>query len=118
MKHEDYVRKAKVVRVVDGDTLDIDIDLGFGIQRRERVRLARVDCDERFTEKGKEATAYLNNQFHFVKDVTIQSGKNPRDKYGRYIAEVWNDVGQNISDLLLKEKLAILYGELTVNVLG
>ena len=46
MIRDEYCRAARVHRVLDGDTLDIDIDLGWGLTFRERVRLANVDAPE------------------------------------------------------------------------
>lgn len=87
--------RAAVERVVDGDTLDVDIDLGFGIVMRERVRLAGVDTPEMRTPLGPAARLFVirwiqerspeAEQFPLV----LRSKKpDPRDKYGRYLAEV------------------------------
>ena len=46
MIRDEYCRAARVHRVLDGDTLDIDIDLGWGLTFRERVRLAWRDCQD------------------------------------------------------------------------
>lgn len=118
MKYETYVRKAKVIRVVDGDTLDVELDLGCRVKKQERIRLARINAPERFTEEGKAATGFLRSHFGIVQEITIQTGKNPEDKYGRYIAEIWDDLGRNLSDLLLTENLAVPYEGLKVRVLG
>lgn len=110
--------KAEIVRVVDADTLDLDIDLGFGVTKRERVRLARVDAwevrgEER--EKGliaKDSVIKLAEQHNWECLVRTEQDKG---MYGRYIAEVIFDLYSlaeeqvNLSDYLLKEGHAELY---------
>jgi micrococcal nuclease len=90
---------AKVAKVVDGDTLDLDVDLGFRITHRIRVRLARVDAPEMSTDLGKELKKRMMDEFAGSPDVTIRTNKG--DKYGRWIAEVEVVGGPNLSDWLL-----------------
>ena len=56
-----YHYKAVLVRVIDGDTIDVDIDLGFSLTKKERVRLAVIDTPETITknleEKKKKASS-------------------------------------------------------------
>ena len=56
-----YEYKAKLVRCVDGDTVDFDIDLGFAVFVRARTRLVDVDTPERGQKDYKEATEFLKN---------------------------------------------------------
>ena len=67
-----YEYKIKIIKVVDGDTVDVDIDLGFGVWlHKERVRLYGIDTPESRTrdleEKkyGKAASAYLKEKLNF-----------------------------------------------------
>ena len=98
---EYYVKK--VSKVVDGDTIDVDIDLGFDISFSSRVRLAGIDTPESRTadkmEKalGLEAKAYLKNQIESAKTVVIKTEKmDSSEKYGRILGWVFLD-GSNIS---------------------
>ena len=84
---EYYVKK--VTKVVDGDTIDVDIDLGFDISFSSRVRLAGIDTPESRTrdkmEKalGLEAKAYLKSQIDSAKTIVIKTEKmNSSEKYG------------------------------------
>ncbi len=89
--------KAKVTNVVDGDTIDVDIDLGFYVHRMERVRLyginayeTRLGKDTTAEEKAKglEGKAYLTNLI-LGKEVVLNSFKSDDyEKYGRFLAEV------------------------------
>jgi micrococcal nuclease len=93
---EYYVKK--VSKVVDGDTIDVDIDLGFDISFSSRVRLAGIDTPEsRTTDKmekalGLEAKAYLKHQIESAKAVVIKTEKmDSSEKYGRILGWVFLD---------------------------
>jgi micrococcal nuclease len=103
---EYYVKK--VTKVVDGDTIDVDIDLGFDISFSSRVRLAGIDTPEsRTTDKmekalGLEAKAYLKHEIEAAKSVVIKTEKmDSSEKYGRILGWVFLD-GSSIS---LNEKM-------------
>jgi micrococcal nuclease len=98
---EYYVKK--VTKVVDGDTIDVDIDLGFDISFSSRVRLAGIDTPESRTsdkaEKalGLEAKAYLKHAIDSAKSVVIKTEKmDSSEKYGRILGWVYLD-GDTIS---------------------
>lgn len=97
-----YVFNCTVVKVVDGDTLDCDIDLGLHCHRIERVRLLRVNAPE-MTGASREAGLASKK---FVEDwltgqqVIIKTYKS--DAFGRYLAEVWRTSdGASLNDALL-----------------
>jgi micrococcal nuclease len=98
---EYYVKK--VTKVVDGDTIDVDIDLGFDISFSSRVRLAGIDTPEsRTTDKaekalGLEAKAYLKAAIDSAKSVVIKTEKmDSSEKYGRILGWVYLD-GDTVS---------------------
>lgn len=98
---EYYVKK--VTKVVDGDTIDVDIDLGFDISFSSRVRLAGIDTPEsRTTDKaekalGMEAKAYLKAAIDNAKSVVIKTEKmDSSEKYGRILGWVYLD-GDTVS---------------------
>ena len=103
---EYYVKK--VTKVVDGDTIDVEIDLGFDISFSSRVRLAGIDTPEsRTTDKmekalGLEAKAYLKKEIESAKTVVIKTEKmDSSEKYGRILGWVFLD-GSTVS---LNEKM-------------
>jgi micrococcal nuclease len=103
---EYYVKK--VTKVVDGDTIDVEIDLGFDISFSSRVRLAGIDTPEsRTTDKmekalGLEAKAYLKHEIDYAKSVVIKTEKmDSSEKYGRILGWVFLD-GSTVS---LNEKM-------------
>lgn len=76
-----------VVRVIDGDTIVVDIDLGLHMYRRnEHVRLFGVDCPERNTPEGKVAKARVEELLPVGTAIQLTSEK--LDKYGRMLATV------------------------------
>ena len=96
---DDYVRKAQVVRVVDGDTIDLLVDCGFGIHHKIRTRLKGVNCPE---VRGVEREAGVAaREFVFslsakaLERVLVRTTKYRKGKYGRYLAEIWNRYESN-----------------------
>ena len=99
-----YTYEAKLDRVVDGDTIDLFVDLGFHISHKIRVRLARVDTPPARTEEGKLATQYVIDAFDScLGDCHVVTSKKGR--WGRWIGEIYLTNG-NLSDLLLENELA------------
>jgi micrococcal nuclease len=93
----------KVTNVVDGDTIDVEIDLGFDISFSSRVRLAGIDTPEsRTTNKaekilGLEAKEYVKSKIKDAKDVVIKTEKmDSSEKYGRILGWLFLD-GSKVS---------------------
>ena len=106
--------KCKVTNVVDGDTVDVDIDLGFGVWLRDqRIRLYGIDTPESRTsdpfEKlyGKAATEFLKKWLDGG-DVTIKTSKDGRGKFGRILGELWV-FDTNINKKMIEEHHAVEY---------
>ncbi len=108
-KADRYTYSAKVLRVIDGDTVEADIDLGFHTWRRaERLRLARIDAPEirgGSREKGFAAKKWLSEliegQWLIVRTVADKSGRDSRGSFGRYLVELFYE-GKNLNDELVK----------------
>lgn len=109
-----WTYKAIVKKIVDADTVDLSVDLGFKTYRVERFRLSRIDAwevrgKEKF--KGKKAKVFVEEQIPVGSEVTVQSSK--QGKYGRYLGEIiYEHDGSevNLGDRLLEEGHAVLYG--------
>jgi micrococcal nuclease len=98
--YEYYVKE--VTKVVDGDTIDVILDLGFDILFKSRVRLAGIDTPESRTrdlaEKklGLEAKEYLKNSIKSATNVVIKTEKlNSSEKYGRILGWIYLDGSGN-----------------------
>ncbi len=115
MDKEPYVYNANVVSVYDGDTITVDIDLGLStFVKGEKIRLHRINAPEvrgKEKEMGKKSRDFLRGII-LGRDVLIQTIKDKKGKYGRYLGEIWykNDDGKyvNVNDLMVKKKFAIL----------
>lgn len=106
-----YTYRALVTAVYDGDTLTVDIDLGFSvIMRGQSVRLARINAPEvrgSSLEAGIKSREALRSRV-LGKSVILKTIKDSREKYGRWLGEIWID-GTCINDWLLTEGLANKY---------
>jgi len=110
--YEYYVREVK--NVVDGDTIDVIIDLGFDILFSSRVRLAGIDTPEsRTTDKaekvlGLEAKEYLKKQLKDAKSVVIRTEKmNSSEKYGRILGWVYvNGESESVNNKMINDGYA------------
>ena len=89
-----YQYKAQVRQVIDADTIDVLIDLGFGVHTMQRLRLYGIDAPEMKTEAGKIAKEYVKSvllgadasMFVYVRTI-----KDKKDKYGRKLAVLYFD---------------------------
>lgn len=102
-----YAYKATVEKIVDADTVDFNVDLGFNIYSKIRVRLLGVNAPERGTTAGKAATDWLTGYLPAGHQVTIDVFKS-REKYGRWLAHISYN-GTNVNEELIKNGHAIRY---------
>ena len=114
-----YEYKCKIVKVVDGDTVDIDLDLGFGVWLRdERVRIMGIDTPESRTSDKIEKVfgllakdrlnSLLGGEAILLSQVT-KGGENMKGKFGRILGNFKTMNGDNISDILMNEGHAVAY---------
>lgn len=109
-----YQYRAQVVRVVDGDTLDLRVDLGFHVNLNIRARLVGIDTPETFGRKrgsaeweaGMEAVAFVHTWLmeNYVdakeRTILIDSHKG-QGKYGRWLVDVIGRDGSSLNKALL-----------------
>lgn len=104
-----YQYVAQVINIVDGDTIDLKIDCGFGIFFNERFRLHRINAWEirgEQREKGLKAKEFLYKHIPPGTHINIETIRDKKGKYGRYLAEINSIVG-NINDMLVAHGHAI-----------
>ena len=114
-----YEYRARVIKVIDGDTVDVDIDLGFGVWLKdERVRIMGIDTPESRTrdkvEKkfGLAAKARLKELLGPTPILKTQVGKGGEDmkgKFGRILGDFLTEDGKKCGELLVKEGHAVKY---------
>ena len=113
-----YEYKAKVVKIVDGDTVDVDIDLGFGVTLKdERVRIMGIDTPESRTsdkvEKvfglaAKERVKQLIEKDTVLKTFAAKDGEDMKGKFGRILGDFI--VGDKmLTEILIEEGHAVKY---------
>ena len=117
-----------ITRVVDGDTVDARIDMGFKIVYEERIRLLGLDTPESFTSNKKEkvlglaakarikeliAEANVIPKKRGKKDVVLKTSKHGKGKFGRILGEIWinanTGTGININEQMIEEGHARWY---------
>lgn len=106
--------RAKVTRVVDGDTVDVDIDLGFLIYYHSRIRLADIDAPETRTRDLEEKARGIIAKGRlkalvFRKRIVLRTLKHGRGKFGRILGTLLLEAGTNVNQLLLSEGLVRPY---------
>ncbi len=101
-----YTYNAKVVKVIDGDTVDVMMDLGFEVYKKVRCRLAGINSPELNTDEGKIAKAFLIGALPVDTPLVVFS--KVYDKYGRSVAELYQD-GVSISKLMIDSGHAVPY---------
>ena len=97
--------QAKVINVVDGDTIDVEVDLGFKIHTKQRLRLAHIDTPERSEANYTTAKQFVKNAV-LNKEVRIRTSK--QSKWGYYLAEIYIN-NESLADMLLSQSLAKTY---------
>ena len=105
-----YTYSAEVIKVVDGDTVDLNIDLGFHVKIAKRIRLSLIDAPERFTELGKKSKEFLSNTLPEGSVVTVKTQLDRDDKYGRVLGEIFTqDQISSINKLMIDSGHAEYY---------
>ena len=118
MDKDPYIYRIKnILKVVDGDTIDADIDLGFSISLEKRIRFAGIDTPESRTtnlkEKslGLESKEWLKKALEGAKDIIIKTEKpDSTEKYGRIIGHLFiNGQETSLNNQMIAEGYALPY---------
>ena len=112
-----YEYRVTNIRVVDGDTVDVDIDLGFGVwMKKQRIRIYGIDTPESRTKDkvekvfGLAAKKRLEEILSMSDDIVLRSIKDIRGKFGRILGDfVIYDLAGTSGDLLCAEGHAVRY---------
>lgn len=107
--NDEYIRKAVLIRVIDGDTIEALVDLGYRTYHKHLLRLDGIDTPEH--SAGAEATAAIKEILGDAEYVWVRSRKNP-DKYGRWLVTVYVEQDGSLIDVnqaLLDRGVAVPY---------
>ena len=109
-----YEYRVKIIKVVDGDTVDVDIDLGFGVWlKKQRIRLFGIDTPESRT-RDKEEKKYGLAAKAFLKDHLkigtpyLRTHKDGKGKFGRILGELWVEEFNETHNVSAKTNLNVL----------
>ena len=102
-----YNYKATVTRIIDGDTIECTVELGFFITYSATVRLLGINAPEKNTDDGKKALDWLKQNLIEGHEVKLSVYKAP-EKYGRWLAIVTYN-GVDINQELVKTGHAVEY---------
>lgn len=113
-----FFYSAKVMDVIDGDTLDLIVDLGFDVHFRVRVRLHGINTPESRTsdkaekELGLQAKAYTKDWTTRHPTVFVKTVKDKKEKFGRILAEIYSDEQKTacLNEDIIEAGLARKYG--------
>ncbi|NOR74684.1 MAG: nuclease [Draconibacterium sp.] len=112
-----YKYKAKIKRVVDGDTIDVIIDLGFKITTNQRIRLEGINTPETYNvkrdsdeyKKGIAAKEFVVQRIEANNNEAIVETNKYTGKYGRYIGVIWlADSTTSLNDELVNKGFAVV----------
>ena len=114
-----YEYRCEVVRVIDGDTVDVDIDLGFGVwMKKQRIRMYGIDTPESRTrdleEKkyGLAAKDFLVGMLEDENGIILKTYKGAEGKFGRILGELWrttNYADKSINEYMIEKHHAVRY---------
>lgn len=101
-----YTYKANLIKVVDGDSVWLEVDLGFSTFTKQLIRLEGINTPELSEPLGQEAKKFAQDWFVANPEVSVRTLK--REKYGRYLGIVLGNV-ESLNEALLREGLAVVY---------
>ena len=114
-----YEYRCKVVHIVDGDTVDVDIDLGFGVwMKKQRIRMYGIDTPESRTRDLEEkkyglvAKKFITDMLDDDGGIVLKTYKDAEGKFGRILGELWRTTDyadKSINDYMIEKRHAVPY---------
>lgn len=111
-----WTYRATVIRVVDGDTVDVRIDAGFRLYHETRLRLTGIDAPEMNSrdtaerDRAKAATTYLSAILWPGAEITVTTDRDRREKFGRYLGRITTADGLDVNEDMIRAGMARVYG--------
>jgi micrococcal nuclease len=111
-----YEYKCKILRIVDGDTVDVDVDLGWGVwMHRQRIRIMGIDTPESRTKDlvekqfGLAAKQFVKDLMPIGSEQIIKTFKDETGKFGRMLGDFKFDNDVLLSQLMIENHHAVAY---------
>ena len=110
-----YTYNVTVTRIVDGDTVDVDVDLGFGmVYKKQRVRMLGIDTPESRTRNleekyyGKQSKYFLES---LLKDADVRLVSHDKGKFGRILGElfIYGNMDKSVNQIMIDNYHAVPY---------
>jgi micrococcal nuclease len=106
-----YTYTAELTNIVDGDTYDFTVDLGFRVSKDIRVRMIGLDTAETYGvekesqeyKEGMKHKRFVQEWFKQADEVFIKTEKDEKGKYGRWLVEVFDGSGESLNQTLVEE---------------
>jgi micrococcal nuclease len=106
-----YEYKCTVIRIIDGDSAVISVDLGFRISMEMRFRLTGINAPELKTDAGKAAKQRLLELMPIGSEMIVRTKKDRQEKYGRYLGLFIDSEGHEVNERMVMEGFATRYME-------
>ena len=99
-----YHYRANIERVVDGDTIDVTLDLGFELHMKARIRFVGINAPESRTrdlvekQKGLEAKRFVEDWIGNTESLIVETHLDKKGKFGRILGNILNGEGASLND--------------------
>jgi len=130
MTEPNFIYRCTITRVIDGDTVDANVDLGFNLFTHDRIRLLGIDTPESRTRNKKEKVLGLRSKARLKeilanapkgkrgkREIFLQTTKKGKGKFGRILGTLWVN-GENVNEILMSGNFARPYFGGKKNELG
>lgn len=104
-----YEYRASIIRIVDGDTVHADVDLGCDVHEMLTIRLYGINAPEMGTPEGPPAKDHLEGLIPVGSSLTLHTVKDKREKYGRYLGTFIRDDGVDVNASMVADQFAVAY---------
>lgn len=109
-----WTYRAEITQVIDGDTVEAIVDLGFGVRMKQKFRLYGINAPEMrggSHEAGLAAQSQLKKLIREGGPISLQTRKDKQEKYGRYLCTLWSgtDVLLNLNLEMIRSGHAVEY---------
>lgn len=104
-----YEYKCHILKIIDGDTVDARVDLGFRISIEMRFRLTGINAPEMRTPEGPKAKKRLMELLPEGSETTVRTKKDKQEKYGRYLGTFFDIEGHEVNERMVMEGYAVRF---------
>lgn len=106
-----FTYSAVILDIHDGDTITVELDLGFRVTYKTPIRFNGINAPELATPEGKVAKAFLQTLIKIGDTLVIKTYKNPQDKYGRWLGDLFRPIDTvSLNQQMIDSGHAVPYG--------